>query len=208
MNKQWAVALVVLLIGAVVWFAVFNNSSKKDVPRGRELTAKNIGASGPAVDVAGLKETPIPYYSYEDTSKLTKPTPSFGINSERDNQKILFLVFDNMAPVQDLTFLARMPPFTNVERAASLPDTKFDENYQLLSGGDFHWFVGKYTKQNPEPGEEPIETVLVGAYPAAEKGKSIVVVGNRLNKDSPYDYKSTLWLCDQMDSNFTARNRH
>ncbi|HEY9714149.1 MAG TPA: hypothetical protein V6C72_11810, partial [Chroococcales cyanobacterium] len=48
------------------------------------------------------------------------------------------------------------------------------------------------------------ETILIGAYPSPVKGKSILVEGRALKPGSTYDYKTTLWLCDQMASDYTA----
>jgi hypothetical protein len=133
--------------------------------------------------MAGLVEAPIPDYSYENTSGFTKPMLSFGINSKRNNQKILFLVFDDTTPIEHMIDIASMPPFTDVVRATSLKDTKVEEGNMMLGSGSLHWFVGRYTRQAAEHGVDPTETILVAAYPAAEKGKSIVifVVGVRCN---------------------------
>ncbi|MGH9552846.1 MAG: hypothetical protein ACRD3W_25930, partial [Terriglobales bacterium] len=158
-----------------------------------------------AVESAGFKGTPIPGYWYEDTDEMTKPTPSFGLYSDQSNQKVNFLIFDDMGPVQDLKSFVGLPPFSDVLRADDIRDVKVDENYQVLGDGKLHWFVGKYFKAKPKPGEDINELVLVGAYPSPIKGKTVLVVGQAMDQSKNYDYKSTLWLCDQMAADYTAR---
>src|SRR6185369_14395530 len=45
----------------------------------------------------------------------------------------------------------------------------------------------------------------IGAYPAPPAGKSILVIGRALDESKPYDYKSTLWMLDQMAADYTAQ---
>ncbi|HEY9677909.1 MAG TPA: hypothetical protein V6C76_07860 [Drouetiella sp.] len=152
-----------------------------------------------ATKYAGFKGTAIPTYWYEDTSELTKPAKSFGLYSDQNNQKVIFVIMDDEAPVKNLENFVGLPPYTSVERQ----DAKFakvDENFQLLGDGNLHWFLGEY--KDTELGTKM--PILTAAYQSPEKGKSILVVGQALHKDKPYDYKSTLWLCDQMASDFTA----
>jgi hypothetical protein len=71
----------------------------------------------------------------------------------------------------------------------------------LLGDGNLHWFLGKYAV----PGKErEFLNVLTGSYPSPEKGKSVLVVGKAFSPDKAYDYKTTLWLCDQMATDYTA----
>jgi hypothetical protein len=161
-------------------------------------------ATNAAVKYSGFKATPIPGYWYEDTSESTKPNDSFGMSSEQSNQRILFVIMDNMAAVSNLQSFVGLPPYCDVFRASDLGDLKIDEGYQVLGDGNFHWFVGKYTRQSPAEGEGPVEQILIGAYPSPQKGTAILVIGRALAKNKSYDYKSTLWLCDQMATDYTA----
>lgn len=160
-----------------------------------------------AVDMAGFKATAIPGYWYEDTSEQTKPAPSFALLSEQSNQKVEFIVFDDMSPVSNLSNFVGLPPFSDVFRADSLEKTKIDENFQVLGDGNLHWFVGHYQrpKDKDHPNDQVTEKLLVGAFPSPVKGKSILVEGRALTPGSEYDYKTTLWLCDQMAADYTAR---
>jgi hypothetical protein len=159
-----------------------------------------------AVEYAGFKATAIPGYWYEETSDITKPNLSYGMNSEQGNQKIIFTVFDTTAPVDKLDNFVGLPPYTDVYRATpqDIKENKIDENNQLLGSGNLHWFVCRYARQNPPAGEDANAVILIGAFPSTKPGKSILVIGRALKPDKSYDYKSTLWLCDQMASDFTA----
>lgn len=156
-----------------------------------------------AVEAAGFKATAVPGYWYEDTSDITKPTPSFGLYSELANQKINFLIFDDMSPVQNLKNFCGLPPFAGVLRSDSLADSKVDENYQVLGDGYLHWFVGRYAST---ASNSNLDMVLIGAFPSPIKGKSVLVVGQSLKANNqPYDYKSSLSLIDTMAADYTAR---
>jgi len=177
------------------------NEASADHPNSKE-------AMELAVKYAGFKATAIPGYWYENTSESTKPTHSFGMNSTQSNQKIVFLVMDTTAPVDDLSNFVGLPPYADVYRVEKISDAKVDESYQILGDGYFHAFVGRYQKQTVDPGDEGKDrtvTLLVGSFPSPEKGKSILVIGRALDKDKQYDYKSTIWLCDQMATDYTAR---
>ena len=159
-----------------------------------------------AAQYAGFKATAIPGYWYEETSDVTKPNLSFGMNSEQGNQKVLFVVFDTTAPVDKLDSFVGLPPYTDVIRLtpSDMKDAKLDENNQLLGTGNLHWFVARYARQEPPQGEDSNAVILTGAFPSKKPGKSILVIGRGLTPGKAYDYKSTLWLCDQMSSDFTA----
>jgi len=159
-----------------------------------------------ATKFAGFKGTAPPGYWYEDTTELTKPQPSFGLFSDQSNQKVVFIVNDDMAPVNDLANFVGKPPFTDVYAAANTKDVKADEGNQILGDGNLHWFVGHYSKPNPNGGDIPaLENILTGGYQSPVKGKSIIVVGRVLKATAnQYDYKTTLWLCDQMAEDYTA----
>lgn len=200
-----AVMLVVLLV------VMMSGSSSPPPPTTKApVTAEHPQSESAmkiAVENAGFKATAIPGYWYEDTSELTKPSPSFGMSSEQANQKLLFVVMDNMGPVDNLESFVGLPPYSNVFRAESgeLKNVKVDENKQLIGNGALHWFVGRYNKQEPAAGENPQELILIGGFPSPKPGKSILVIGKSLSKDKHYDYQSSLFLIDHMASDFTAQ---
>ena len=153
-----------------------------------------------ATKYAGFKGTAIPGYWYEDTSDITKPAQSFGLYSDQSNQKVWFIVFDDLSPVQSLQNFVGRPPFSGVNQVeGGISKAKIDENFQLLGDGNLHWFLGQYVDANGKS-----VNILTGAYPSPEKGKTILVEATSLTPDKAYDYKTTLWLCDQMASDYTA----
>jgi hypothetical protein len=157
-----------------------------------------------ATKFAGFKGTAPPGYWYEDTTDLTKPQQSFGLYSDQSNQKIIFIVNDDMSPVNDLANFVGKPPYTDAN-ATPIKDARVDEGSQILGDGNLHWFIGHYSKPNPDSQEPLYENILTAAYQSPVKGKSIIVVGRPLKDTSnQYDYKTTLWLCDQMAEDYTA----
>lgn len=150
-----------------------------------------------AVEQAGFKATTPPGYWYEDTAEITKPSASFGLYSERANQKIIFTIVDDMSPYNNLENFTGKPAYTDVLTT----DTKLvEEGNQILGHGQFKWSVSRYL--NPKGGDK---LVLTGAFPAPSKGKSVLVVGTNLKDATVYDYKSTLFAVDQMATDLTAK---
>lgn len=154
-----------------------------------------------AVDEAGFSATAPPMYWYADTSEVTAPTPSFGLNSEQTNQKLLFIVYDDMAPVTSLNNFVGRPPFQEVDRA-DLSNTLIDSSEQILGAGKLKWILGKYTKAGMK---EPIH-IMLASFPAAKQGKSILVVGQAFDeKKRAYNHKTTLFVLDEIASEMTAK---
>lgn len=163
-----------------------------------------------AVESAGFKGLAPPGYWYEDTSELTKPAKSFGLYSETSNQKILFVVFDDMTAVTGLPSFFASPVFTDVKKVpqgSQDSQTKIDEGSQIIGSGDMRWRVARYEIVDPaqitSDGSNPHQSILVGSFCAKEPNKSILVIGQPLKSQSIYDYKITLWLIDLMAEDFT-----
>lgn len=161
-----------------------------------------------AVNVAGFKGTAPPGYVFEDTASATNPLASFGIFSDSSNQKVLFVIFNDMSPVQSLDRFIQIPPFSDV--TAPPPGsidrvTKITEGSQILGEGNFHYYVHSYPTSDKNKANR---TILVGSFPAKDTGKSILVLGQALKdggKEGNYDYKSTLFLVDAMGEPLTLR---
>ncbi|MBI2811536.1 MAG: DUF4388 domain-containing protein [Candidatus Melainabacteria bacterium] len=152
-----------------------------------------------ATKYGGLQGTAVGGYWYEDTSDLTKPAQSFGLNSELSNQKVLFVIMDDMAPVQNLENFVGLPPFVDGIQRTKAEAAKVDEGNVLFGSDNLQWFVGKYERPPKEPQE-----VLTAAYASPEKGKSVLVVGQAFDSTKGYDPKITLGLLDSMAGEFTA----
>jgi hypothetical protein len=148
-----------------------------------------------AVKIVGFKGIAPPGYWFEDTSSITNPLPSFGIYSDASNQKIIFVIFNDMSSVQALERFVQIPPFSDVISGAADSNekaVKLTEGSQILGEGHFHYYVHTYPTAN-----KVIKAMLVGSFPAKEPGKSVLVLGQAL-KEGNYDYKSTLFLVDAM----------
>jgi hypothetical protein len=156
-----------------------------------------------AVNVVGFKGIAPPGYSFADSAAETSPLPSFVMFSEANNQKILFVIFNDMSPVLALDRFTQIPPFSDIvaTKDPGREEFKVTEGSQILGDGNFHYFVRGYpTAINT------IKTMLVGSFPAKEAGKSVLVLGQAL-KEGTYDYKSTLFLIDTMaESRTTTAN--
>jgi len=153
-----------------------------------------------ATKYAGFQGTAVGGYWYDDTSDKTKPAQSFGLNSELSNQRILFVIMDDLAPVQNLGNFVGLPPFVDDIKRAPPEKVKIDEGRQIIGDGDLQWFVGSYEDAKEGPHRE----VLTAAYASPEKNKSILVVGTAYDPSKGYDPKMTLGVIDQMASEFTA----
>lgn len=154
-----------------------------------------------AVNEVGLKSKAPPGYWFEDTNALTSPLSSFGIFSDSGNQKVIFVVFNDLSPVHALDRFIQIPPFTDVTAPAADSGqkvVKVAEGSQILGEGDFHYYVHTY----PVAGKGP-NTILVGSFPIQNSSKSVLVLGQGL-KDERYDYKSTLFLVDAMAEPLTT----
>lgn len=155
-----------------------------------------------AVDEGGFSATAPPMYSYVDTSDLTAPTPSFGLNSEQANQKILFIVYDDLAPLTSLNNFCGKPPFQEVDRADA-SSSVIDSSEQILGAGKLKWILGRYTKAGLK---EPIH-IMLASFPAAKEGKSILVVAQAFDDKGKraYNHKTTLFVLDEIASEMTAK---
>ena len=68
--------------------------------------------------------------------------------------------------------------------------------------GKLKWILGKYT----QPGKQKPLNLLLAAFPAAQEGKSILVIGQGLadSDQRQYNHKTTLFLLDELASETTA----
>ncbi len=175
---------------------VVSNSNQSPAPRAHVTAPTNNKNAEQAVKLAvnsvGFKGIAPPGYWFEDTTNITAPLPSFGIFSDSSDQKIIFVIFNDMSPVQALDRFIQIPPFSDVVANTNGIPTKIAEGSQIIGEGSFHYFVHNYSTAN-----NASKLMLVGAFPAKETGKGVLVLGQAL-KESKYDYKSTLFLVDAM----------
>jgi len=218
-NKQLIIAGSILLL--VAWLGMIL-SSGEHTSETTPLPASTIHHdSAKAVDLAvtaaGFKSEAPPGYWYEDTSEITKPAKSFGLYSQSGNQKVLFVLFDDLAPVLALPDFINRPLFSGVSGPATATDmsAKVDQGSQILGSGNLSWYVGRYTTATAtatetatitttEADQARVVVILVGSFPAKIETKSFLVIGQNFDNGISYDYKSALWLIDHMAQEFTV----
>jgi len=121
------------------------------------------------------------------------------LESEQANQKILFVVYDDLAPLQSLNNFVGKPPFTDVDRADA--ENEVDSSEQILGAGKLKWILGRYTK----PGYENQVQIMLASFPAVKPGKSILVEAQAFDaKKRGYNHKTTLFILDEVASELTA----
>jgi hypothetical protein len=217
-----AAATVVLFLLPLICFVLFQKppqlSTETSIPKTSEPPKKLEPPSSPAAaqiasSYAGFPDVPPPSYWYEDTQARTSPAKSFALKSITNNQNLVFLIVDDLSAVQNLSSYIARPPFTGLTGAISV--AKIDSGTEVFSRGSLNWFVGRYRGQGLEilpldkasvnPSQpatvdplDLVKTLLVCSFAGKAPNTSILLVGSALDQTSPYDYKSTLWLVDQM----------
>jgi hypothetical protein len=205
-NKQLAIAGAVIALPLVMMMMCSSPSPPPTaVVPGTETAAPVVHQNSDkamqnAVEYAGFKATPPPGYWFEDTSSVTgEDTKSFGLYSERANQKVIFIIYDDVAPCKNLSNFTGKPPHVVVPPGV---DPKvLEENHQKFGEGegDFHYYAMRYGLG------EAATTALIGSFPAVDPTKCILMIGTSLKEKTQYDYKSGVWLVDQMGSERTKR---
>jgi hypothetical protein len=152
----------------------------------------------------GFKGTAPPEYWYEDTLKQTDPAKSFGLYSETTNQKVLFVIFDDLSAVQNFESFLTKPPYVPLTYVAPvISSIHADDGSQTLGKGSLKWFVGNYTVEPTEGNPSGTQKILIASFEGQQAGQSVLVIGRPLKDTAVYDYKSALWLIDQMAEDFT-----
>lgn len=152
-----------------------------------------------AVKSAGFKVNPIPEHWYEDTSEISKPNNSFGVYSERANQKIIFTEFPDGSPVNNLSAFMGKPPYTDTTIALNEPIV--EQGKQVLGDGSLNYMI---VRVNNKEGVE--KKILLASFPSIIPGKSFLVVGQPLSTETgsvTYDSKAAIGIIDQMASERT-----
>ncbi|MBX9667063.1 MAG: hypothetical protein K2X93_05555 [Candidatus Obscuribacterales bacterium] len=153
-----------------------------------------------AIDEAGFSPTAPPMYWFKDTTDQTSPSPSFGLYSEQANQKILFVIYEDMAPVDSLKQFVGRPPYVEVDRCDYNTDV-LDRGSQILGGGKMGWILAKYT----EPGVQDKILMMLASFPGIKDGKSILVVAKGYDPTKIFNHKTTLFVLDEIASELTAK---
>ncbi len=154
------------------------------------------------IQQSGLKSTPITDYSFEDTSFRTEPMPSFGMISQDQNQKILFTIWGNNAPLQSLDTVAKQVPFANFQKVNNLQSVQVGRGQVTVGGKNMDWFVGRYPRKGGGN-----EMAMVCAYKAPSGGKTIVVIARPYTAGQDLDYMKSLTTINNMVTAQAAGSR-
>lgn len=100
-------------------------------------------ASKVAQEVFHFKADPPSGFKYDDTSEFTKPNASFGWLSDRGSMKILFTVWPNIGPLENLQKVMKVLPFFEFHCADNL------DRLQTGQTERFKWSAGKYYVKLP-----------------------------------------------------------
>ncbi len=159
-------------------------------------------ATALAVKSAGFKVLAIPEFWYEDTSEISKPNDSFGVYSERANQKIICTEFADLSPVSNLSAFIGKPPYVEMV-IEDMRDCVVDQGKQVLGDGTLSWMVVKGKAK-----DDKSKSVLVASFPSIIAGKSFLVIGQSLKDDTgnqSYDAKGAVNIIDQLASERTQQ---
>ncbi|MBX9770935.1 MAG: hypothetical protein K2X29_06170, partial [Candidatus Obscuribacterales bacterium] len=221
--------LSVAIIGLVLFFAYGaftsphpatsqNNNRQPAVAQASQPTNHNNGiiqeasteqAIAPEISMeslisqSGLKATPISDYSFEDTSFRTEPMPSFGMISQDQNQKILFTIWGNNQPLQNLDTVAKQVPFANFQKVSNLQSVQVGRGQVTIGGKNMDWFVGRYPRKGGGN-----EMAMVCAYKAPSGGKTVVVVARPYQSGQDLDYMKSLTTINNMVSSQVAGSQN
>lgn len=132
--------------------------------------------------LANVKETPPPLYRYTDTSKETSPRPSFGLESEQQNQKIYFVVWPNPSTANAVESNMKQPPYVPVKAEEHVPPLK-EGNSPLRN---FTWKATRYMNNSDKP-----TVVFLGAFSSSQGDKSILVVAVPFKGEGELDFNNT-----------------
>lgn len=154
-----------------------------------------------AVKEAGFRVTPVPDYWYEDTSSKTTPNPSFGIFSERTNQKLLFVEFNDMSPMTSLMSFTAKPPWTDVDLKAPDRDFVLQEDKQVLGDSTLNWMILRVMDPKGNP-----QKLLLASFPNMSGDKAFLVIGQPYSAEGgSFDPQMGVSLIDQFASDRTAK---
>ncbi len=149
----------------------------------------------------GLPEQAPPTYWYADTSEKTAPSKSFGLYSSTNNQRILFVVFNDKTPVENLGFFTKKPPY--VTCMAPTDDNTIKTGNTNLGKKNLNWVLVKCKKPKDQfkvPGigqavenqEDKSFPVLVGSMRTRKKGKCMLIIGRGYFDDYKYSNDETV----------------
>lgn len=211
-----SVSVITFIIGfacMIVSFITATHGPATPVAKGPDTKVPTATATTTTTDQAGdvekarkiAVETGFPMklpegFTYEDTSKLTAPRPSFGVRSERAHQFWLVVPWPDDTPIKHLDAFRGKVPFYNY-----LPNSSLEvlNNPHEDPETSQVWLARSYTSDPPT--NKKSETVaLVGAYNPKKPGTTMLVIAEPITKEGSVDYMLTNSLVAQMIAQGTS----
>jgi hypothetical protein len=223
-NQVIAASALVLLIGIVMIAASFFAGPKvpSNVPSGEKpQPVKKIDskqAAKIAVNIAGFSRVPPKDFTYElvtedpgfrkDPADPNNPNNgvdtidennAFELVSKQLNQRILFLLWGNTAPIDNMEFFIRNKtlPVFNWEKTDAKNVMKKGKSDRMI------WFAGRFLKPIIPPEEDPeanlLETIVyIGAFPSRKPGRCVFVLGRTYSDEGNLDFGLTNKIVEEL----------
>ncbi|MBY0357718.1 MAG: DUF4388 domain-containing protein [Candidatus Obscuribacterales bacterium] len=161
-----------------------------NIPQEQSLSSDAKAAVKIATSVGQFKDTIFSPYQFVNTSALTQPKESFGLESERQNQKILCVLWPNYSAADTIKSVQEQLPFLNYVRNKESEASGDSGQAERLT-----WTVGHYKNKNKEDKDV---TVLIGAYESSKPEHCILVLAQPYTEEGMLDYHVTLSVMQRM----------
>jgi len=142
--------------------------------------------------LTAVKDIPIGDFKFVDTSKDTGNKPSFGLESESLNQRIIFVVWPDIRIQASVDNNMSQPPFIPVKALVDIMSTK-DSARGSLPFRDFYYRVHHYYNTSDKD-----TMAFVAAYTSNEPDKSVLIVAMPLKGEGQLDYLNTINMVQRM----------
>lgn len=161
--------------------------------------ADPLKAAVVAAKIANFINPPIAPYQYEDTSALTAPKKSFGVVSEAQNQRLLFVEWPSPMYLMKREVLSqfRSPlPFLGYKYA--------DNAGKLVTKGDTpRIYYEVYNYSVPPPKDDPAKGAkeaicMIGVMPSTNEQSCILVIAQPYKLEGALDYTTSVSICSRM----------
>lgn len=150
-----------------------------------------------ALAVAGFKDSTIPPFEFFDTSKETNPKPSFGIQSEQSNLKILFVQWPNAVVKDVVNSNITQTPFWPAKvdaKAKTIEEGVTPSNMYFKAS---HYFVDRTDEKTKKTEAKPM-VAMIGAFPSTQADSSILVIAVPFKGEGDLDYRSVITMVERM----------
>jgi hypothetical protein len=172
-----------------------NENSSSDPSGLSEIEPDDKKAIELAQEYAGFKDTAPSGYWYKDTTNRTGSVRSFGLYSQAHNQKLLFIVMDDLSPCKNLLNFVSAPPYVKGVEKTDPGIAKIEDD---LRSTTMPWFVGDYFVKDQK------QHILIAAFrsPAPHEDKCILVIGRAYQPEKFYNHQTSLTVIAEQSQEF------